>query len=85
VRDGSPAISQLAAWALDHPQEMAFHSLRGLAELSGANGNTVYRRSIALGFAGFEECRRAFQSALRAEGGLYGTRATRLTGQASGA
>jgi len=79
VRDGSPAIGRLAQWALDHPQEMAFHSVRGLAELSGANVNSVYRLSVALGFSGYEDCRRAFQAALRQNDGLYGARAAELT------
>ncbi len=79
VRDGTPAISELAAWALEHPQEMAFHSVRGLSKQSGANVNTVYRLAVALGFSGFEECRAAFQAAIRARGGLYGARAAKLT------
>lgn len=85
VADGSPAIAGFAKWALDHPEEMAFHSVRGLSELSGANVNTVYRLSIALGFSGFEDCRRAFQSALRRIGGLYGARAARLSAHPDGA
>jgi len=85
VRTGSPAIAKCAAWALDHPQEMAFHSVRGLSELSGINVNTIYRLSLGLGFSGFEECRRAFQAALRRQEGMYGSRAARLTEQPDGA
>ena len=32
TRKGSPAISSLAQWVLAQPQELAFHSVRGLAE-----------------------------------------------------
>ena len=78
VHEGSPAISGFAAWALDHPQEMAFHSVRGLARLADTNVNTVYRLAVALGFSGFDECRAAFQAAMRNQGGLYGERAARL-------
>jgi len=78
VHDGTPAISAFAAWALEHPQEMAFHSVRGLAKLAETNVNTVYRLAIALGFSGFDECRAAFQSAMRNHGGLYGQRAAKL-------
>jgi DNA-binding MurR/RpiR family transcriptional regulator len=85
VEQGTPAIAGFASWALEHPEEMAFHSVRGLAKLSGANVNTVYRLSLALGFPGFEECRRAFQAALRRRGGLYGARAARLSAQPEGA
>jgi DNA-binding MurR/RpiR family transcriptional regulator len=84
VRDGSPAIARFAKWALEHPQEIAFHSVRGLADLSGVNVNTVYRLAIALGYSGFDDCRRAFQAALRQTGGLYGARAARLTGRGEG-
>lgn len=79
ARDGSPAIARLAQWVLDRPQELAFHSVRGLAELSQANVNTVYRLSLALGYSGYDECRRGFQAALRRVEGLYGSRAARLS------
>ncbi len=79
VRDSSPAIAKLAQWVLHHPQEVAFHSVRGLADVSGVNVNTAYRLSIALGFSGYDDCRRAFQAALRQSGGLYGARAARLS------
>lgn len=85
AREGSPAIARLAQWALEHPQEMAFHSVRGLADLSGANVNTAYRLALALGFSGYEECRRGFQSALRQSKGLYGARAEKLTNRGEGA
>lgn len=84
ARDGSPAISRLAQWALEHPQEIAFHSVRGLAELSGSNVNTAYRLAVGLGFSGYEECRRAFQEALRTDGGFYGSRAARLSAHGGG-
>lgn len=63
---------------------MAFHSVRGLSRLAGTNVNTVYRLSVALGFSGFEECRAAFQAAMRSSGGLYGQRAARLTSSDDG-
>lgn len=85
VRDGSPAIARLAQWALDHPQEIAFHSVRGLAELSGANVNTAYRLALGLGYSGYDECRRGFQAALRPAKGLYGARAAQLSDRNDGA
>ena len=78
VRDGSPAISSFAAWALEHTHEMAFHSVRGLATIAETNVNTVYRLAVALGYSGYEECRAAFQKAMRPQGGLYGARAKQL-------
>lgn len=85
ARDGSPAIARLAQWVLDQPQEVAFHSVRGLAEMSGANVNTVYRLSLALGYSGYDDCRREFQAALRQFQGLYGSRAARLSTRREGA
>lgn len=84
AREGSPAIASLAQWLLERPQEIAFNSVRGLAELAEVNVNTAYRLSIALGFSGYDECRRAFQSALRQSKGLYGGRAEQLSGQSGG-
>jgi DNA-binding MurR/RpiR family transcriptional regulator len=84
AREGSPAIASLAQWVLERPQEIAFNSVRGLAELAEVNVNTAYRLSIALGFSGYDECRRVFQSALRQSKGLYGGRAEQLSGQGGG-
>jgi len=83
VRSGSPAISRCANWMLHHPQEIAFHSIRALAERADVNVNAVYRTALALGFSGFEPCRAAFQAALR-HGGVYGARAERLRSAAGG-
>jgi len=80
AREGSPAIASLAQWVLERPQEIAFNSVRGLAELANVNVNTAYRLSITLGFSGYDECRREFQSALRLSKGLYGRRAEQLAG-----
>lgn len=77
----SPAVAGLAAWALEHTQELAFHSVRVLAGHAGVNVNTVYRLAVALGFSGYEECRAAFQAALRQETTIYGARAQRLHGR----
>jgi DNA-binding MurR/RpiR family transcriptional regulator len=76
-----PCVVDVARWVLAHSEVMAFRSVRGQSEISGANVNTVYRLSLALGFAGFEDCRRAFQSALRRRGDLHGARAARLSEQ----
>ena len=78
VHTASPKVSRLAAWALEHPQEMAFHSVRALAKRADVNANTVFRLAVALGFSGYDPCRTAFQAALRGEGGMYGSRAKQL-------
>lgn len=77
----SPRVAALAAWAADKPQEVAFNSVRRLAELSGANANTVVRLSRTLGYPGYEAMRRDFQNALRRAPDFYGQRAGALTGR----
>lgn len=78
VHMASPKVARLAEWALDHPQEMAFHSVRALAKRADVNANTVFRLAVALGFSGYDPCRRAFQAALRDQGGMYSSRAAQL-------
>ncbi|WP_417588642.1 MurR/RpiR family transcriptional regulator [Pararhodobacter oceanensis] len=78
VHTAPPAIGKLAAWALENPQDMAFHSVRTLAAKAEVNANTVFRLSVALGFSGFEPCREAFQAAFRKDDATYGLRAQRL-------
>lgn len=80
VRDASPQISKFAAWALEHPDDIAFYSIRALADRAGTNVNTVYRFAIALGFPGFEACKRTFQTVLMRTDTSYGTRAAKLVG-----
>ncbi|MGG7564573.1 MurR/RpiR family transcriptional regulator [Rhodovulum sp. DZ06] len=85
ARGGSPRLASLALWALDSPEEIAFQSVRGLAELSGANPNTVFRLARAMGFAGYDECRQAFQRAIRPDAGIYRERVERLQNEDHGA
>jgi DNA-binding MurR/RpiR family transcriptional regulator len=84
VRDGTPAISLFAAWALDHPDEIALFSLREVALRAQANPNTVYRFAVALGYSGFDACRRNFQSAFMRPLQSYGERAQRLVDRDEG-
>ena len=82
-RTSSPKVASFADWALSHPQELAFNSVRSLADLAQVNANTVVRLAQVLGFGGFDECRRAFQEALRQNTANYSTRAAKLQGAAS--
>ncbi|MCE0506554.1 MULTISPECIES: MurR/RpiR family transcriptional regulator [unclassified Roseivivax] len=78
---GAPRVADLAHWLSDQPEEIAFNSVRGLADRSGANANTVVRLAHALGFGGYDACRSAFQDALRHGGDIYGRRADKLHGR----
>ncbi|MBY6202583.1 MurR/RpiR family transcriptional regulator [Maritalea mobilis] len=85
ARGASPRVAELAKWAQKHPEEMAFHSVRGLAEFADVNPNTVFRLARALGFDGYEACRLAFQQALRGGEDSYADRAARLRDTEKGA
>jgi len=84
-RTSAPSVARLAEWLSEQPEEIAFNSVRGLAERSGANPNTVVRLAQALGFSGYEACRNAFQDALRRSSDIYGPRAGELYRQDSAA
>jgi DNA-binding MurR/RpiR family transcriptional regulator len=77
----APRVRILAGWLVDRPEELAFNSVRSLAELADSNPNTVVRLVQSLGFSGFEEARSAVQQALRGEGHGYAARAAALTQQ----
>ncbi|AHM03141.1 transcriptional regulator, RpiR family [Roseibacterium elongatum DSM 19469] len=81
----SPRVAELARWAQQHPEEMAFHSVRGLAQLADVNPNSVFRLARALGFDGYDACRLAFQQALRGGEETYADRAARLRHTEKGA
>lgn len=85
TRTASPRVAELANWALQHPEEMAFHSVRRLATKAEVNPNTVFRLARALGFEGFDACRLAFQQALRGGDESYADRAARLRDTEKGA
>lgn len=74
----APRVAGLAQWLLEHPEEIAFNSVRNLATRSGANANTVVRLAQALGFSGYDPCRRAVQDMLRKRADSYSTRAGAL-------
>ena len=62
---GAPGLRMFAAWLADQPEELAFHSVRGLANMAGTDANTVVRTIKAAGFPGFTAARKAVQQALR--------------------
>lgn len=76
---GSPRLRALAAWLADRPEELAFQSVRGLADLAGANPNTVVRLARSLGFTSYDEARSGMQQALRNRQVGYAARAAALS------
>lgn len=81
AQTGAPALRGFAAWLADRPEELAFHSVRSLAEAAETDANTVVRAVKAAGFGGYAEARRTAQQALRRGDGGYAGRAGALSAQ----
>jgi len=78
ARSGPPGLRGFAAWLADQPEELAFHTVRGLAEVAGTDPNIVVRTVKAAGFSGFSAARKAVQQALREADQGYVSRADAL-------
>jgi DNA-binding MurR/RpiR family transcriptional regulator len=65
ARSGPPRLRALAAWLSDRPEELAFHSVRALAEAAGTDANVVMRTMKAAGYAGYAEAQKAVQDEFR--------------------
>lgn len=77
--DGTPTLSAFAGWVLDHLQDVAFHSIRGLAAQAEVNANTVTRLSREMGYDGYDAFRQAVQDiVVKPSVANYGDRATAL-------
>ena len=58
-------LRQAAAYAVDHPDEIAFGSAASIAARAHVQPSTLVRLAQALGYAGFSELQRVFRSRLR--------------------
>ena len=76
--NSTPTISEFASWCLTNYSEIAFHSVRALADIANVNANTVVRFSKELGFKGYEDLRQNVQSTLRTTQTAYSKRADAL-------
>ena len=73
-----PKLGGLAAWCLDHLDQIAFHSIRGLSKQAGVDANLVSRLARELGYSGFDPLRSEVQRIIQARGKSYGDRARAL-------
>lgn len=64
-RNSAPGVRAVAAQLADRPEELAFHSVRGLAQALGSDPNSVVRCMMAAGFSGFAQARKQVQDCLR--------------------
>ncbi len=83
--NGAPGLRPFAAWLAARPEELAFHSVRGLAEAAGSDPNIVMRAMKAAGFDSFAQTRKAVQQCLRETERGYVARAGALAGQSADA
>lgn len=83
----SPQLRQAAHYLIDRPDEIAFTSMRQLAERAEVQPATMVRLAQAIGFDGYEAMREPFRDALRQQPSGFGQRARNLlarTGRRSG-
>ena len=58
-------LTQIAAFALEHPDEIAFGTVSSIAEQADVQPSTLVRFSQAMGYQGFSEMQEVFRSRLR--------------------
>ncbi|WP_230530070.1 MurR/RpiR family transcriptional regulator [Microvirga roseola] len=65
-RDTMPKrLKQLAAFAMEHPEEVAFGTVAGIAEHAGVQPSTLVRFAKSLGYDGFSHLQQIFRDRLR--------------------
>lgn len=78
-RDDLPKrIAQIAAYALDHPDEIAFGTVASIAVAADVQPSTLIRFSQYFGFDGFSSLQDVFRRRLRARTSSYDERLSRL-------
>jgi len=74
-------LTQVAAYALQHPDEMAFGTVASIAEEALVQPSTLVRFAQAFGFQGFTELQEVFRSRLRERVLSYDERLAHLRSQ----
>lgn len=75
-------LTQIAAFALENPDEIAFGTVSSIAEQASVQPSTLVRFSQALGYQGFSEMQEVFRSRLRDRIPNYGERLQQLRAHA---
>ena len=78
-------LTQVAAYALDNPDEIAFGTAASVAQHSGVQPSTLVRFSQALGYQGFSDLQDVFRSRLRERVPSYDERLAQLREHGIGA
>ncbi|KPF73154.1 RpiR family transcriptional regulator [Bosea sp. AAP35] len=77
-------IAQVAAYALDNPDEIAFGTAASIAEASGVQPSTLVRFAQHLGFDGFTSLQTVFRGRLRERNSSYEERLAALRADVGG-
>ena len=64
-------LSQVAVFALDNPEDIAFGTAASIAEKSGVQPSTLVRFAQAIGYEGFSDLQDVFRERLRERGTSY--------------
>jgi DNA-binding MurR/RpiR family transcriptional regulator len=75
-------LAQVAEFALEQPDKIAFGTVAELAGLAGVQPSTLVRFAQTLGFAGFSDLQELFRARLRERWPDYGERLKRLEARA---
>ncbi len=78
VQAAPPKLGRFSLWLLDHLNEVAFNSIRGLAQKAEVDANIVTRLARELGYEGYDAFRTNVQIILQNRGRSYGSRARAL-------
>ncbi len=73
-----PALQRAARYAIDHPKEMALHSMRSIAASAGLPASAMHRLACQLGFDGYEALRDVYRQWVAQDGSSFSERATAL-------
>lgn len=84
-RDALPKrLIQVADYALQHPDEIAFGTAASIADAAGVQPSTLVRFAHQFGFAGFSDMQSIFRQRLKNRNVSYAERIVGLRGAASG-
>lgn len=78
-------LSQVAVFALDNPEDMAFGTAASIAEKSGVQPSTLVRFAQAIGYEGFSDLQDVFRERLRERGTSYEDRLETIMSKAGDA
>jgi len=83
AQSGPRKISAFAGWLLDHLDEVAFLSIRGLTKAAGVDANLAPRLAQSLGYGRYNDFRAEVQRIIQTRNNSYVKRARALSGRES--